>query len=139
MMNLVPTFTFELWPLCFPSAVLVSTQVWDRVGSFSGIAFSHNLGPKGSGDPSVFYTGPKCPLEHLTQRSCPRRPGYAGSHSTSSEFQLSSGGIGTLPCDQPHTLLTPAQVGGREFATTMFPWALARKDIPLSPKGKPFP
>lgn len=51
----------------------------------------------------------------------------------------SSGGIGTLPCDQHHTLLTPAQVGVREFATTVFPWALARKDIPLSPKGKPFP
>lgn len=45
MMNLVCTFTFKLWLLCFPSTVLASTQVWDRVGSFSGIAFSHNLGP----------------------------------------------------------------------------------------------
>ena len=60
----------------------------------------------------------------------------AGNHSTSFKFQLSSDGIGTLPSDQPHTLLTPAQVGGRELATTVFPWALAHKDIPLSPKGK---
>ena len=96
-----------------PLFPLVSTQAWDRVGSFSGTAFSHSLGPKGSGDPSVFYRGPQCPRQHLTQRSCPWRPGCAGNHSTSFEFQISLDGNGTLPCDQPHTLLITHSCTGR--------------------------
>lgn len=108
----------------------------DRIGSVSRRAFSQDLGPKGNNDPRVFYREPQCAWKHLTQWSCPRHPGQGGNHATSSEFQLNSDGNGTLPCNQLQTLLTPTQVGGREFATTVFPCALARKDIPLNPKGK---
>lgn len=109
--------------------------MWNRVGSSSGRA-SHGVGPKDSGDPSVLCREPQCPWEHLTQQSCSQCPGCGSNHATFLEFPLSSDGIETLPCGQCHVALTPAQIGGWEIATAVFPWALACKDIPLSPKGK---
>ena len=126
----------KLWLLCFPSTVLVSAGTQDKVGSFSRRAFSHDLRPKGNDYLSVFYREAQGSCEHLTEQSYPRCSAYGGKHSTSLELQLSSDSIGTLSCDQPHTLLTPAHVGGRQFATALFPWVLAHKDIPLSPKSK---
>lgn len=115
----------KLWLLCFPSIVLVSAGTRDKVGSFSRRAFSHDLRPKGNHYLSVFYREAQGSREHLTEQSYPQCPAYEGKHSTSLELQLSSASIGTLSCDQPHTLLTPAQVGGRQFATALFPWVLA--------------
>lgn len=122
--QLLPSRSPKLWLLCLSSTVvLVSARTWDKVRSFSGKAFSHHLGPKGNDDPSLFYREPQCPWEYLIGLSCPRRTGCGGNPEgdvLSLEFQLSSDRIGTLPCHQPHTLLTPAQVDGRELPPQCF-------------------
>ena len=94
------------------STVLVCAGTWDKVEIFSRKACSHDLSPRGNDYRSVVYKEAQGSRGLQTKQSYPWCPACGNHHSTSLEVQFSSHRTGTLFCDQPDAVLTPAQVGG---------------------------